>query len=229
MRKFITAVIVLLTTVSFNASAWDLKDILKNVGSGSADSTSTSTGSGALDAISSIAGALGLGGKFTLADLTGTWTYQKPAVTFLSDNLLLKAGGAAAASTVEDKLVPYYKMAGITNLKMTFNSDSTFVMKLKVGSLKGTLSQSDDGKQLYFNFQALGRINIGTMEAYISTQGLKKNQVAITFDVSKLMTILEKAGSLTGNSTIKGITSILEKYDGLTAGFMLSKTSSATR
>ena len=37
-------------------------------------------------------------------DMTGTWTYSGSAIEFESDNLLQKAGGAAAASLAENKL-----------------------------------------------------------------------------------------------------------------------------
>ena len=37
-------------------------------------------------------------------DMTGTWNYKGSAVEFESDNLLMKAGGAAAATMAENKL-----------------------------------------------------------------------------------------------------------------------------
>ncbi len=49
------------------------------------------------------------------------------------------------------------------------------------------------------------------------------NRMELTFDVTKLMTLVEKAGSLSGNSTIKGLTAILQQYDGMTAGFELQR------
>ncbi|MDE6460855.1 MAG: DUF4923 family protein, partial [Paramuribaculum sp.] len=49
------------------------------------------------------------------------------------------------------------------------------------------------------------------------------NNLSSTFDVSKLVSIVEKAGSITGSSTISGITKVLQGYDGVCAGFKLSK------
>ena len=37
-------------------------------------------------------------------DMTGTWSYKGSAVEFESDNLLMKAGGAAAATMAENEL-----------------------------------------------------------------------------------------------------------------------------
>ncbi len=61
-------------------------------------------------------------------DMTGTWTYSGSAVEFESDNLLMKAGGAAAATMAENKLNEQLTKVGIKEGQMsfTFNADSTF-------------------------------------------------------------------------------------------------------
>ena len=79
---------------------------------------------------SSIEEAVGsiLGGQSLTAEaLNGTWKYSKPACEFKSDDLLKKAGGALAASQIEDKLAEIYTKVGITEeMKYTFNAaDST--------------------------------------------------------------------------------------------------------
>ncbi len=40
-------------------------------------------------------------------DMTGTWSYKGSAVEFESDNLLMKAGGAAAATMAETHLAVF--------------------------------------------------------------------------------------------------------------------------
>ena len=42
------------------------------------------------------------------------------------------------------------------------------------------------------------------------------------------MTILERVGSLTNNTSIKAATTLLNQYDGLTAGFEMKRTATAT-
>ena len=61
-------------------------------------------------------------------DMTGTWNYKGSAVEFESDNLLMKAGGAAAATMAENKLNEQLSKIGIKDGQMsfTFNADSTF-------------------------------------------------------------------------------------------------------
>ena len=59
-------------------------------------------------------------------DMTGTWSYKGSAVEFESDNLLMKAGGAAAATMAENKLNEQLSKIGIKDGQMsfTFNADS---------------------------------------------------------------------------------------------------------
>lgn len=216
-RIFSMAVIALMVTVAApSASAWDLNDLL-----GGGNSESSSSGNGLGDVIAGVGNALGISvGKTEIKDLAGVWDYTDPAVTFKSDNLLLKAGGAAAASQVENKLAPYYKTAGLNSLKLTINEDSTFTFKLRVTSLNGTISHNKETGNFVFTFKALNTINIGSMETYIIKNG---NQMSVTFDVSKLMVIIQKVAKVSGNSTIKGVSSLLDQYEGITAGFKLKR------
>lgn len=173
------------------------------------------------DMLSGLANKFGVGSSnLTIEKMVGTWNYSGPAVSFKSDNLLLKAGGAAAASQVESKLEPYYRTAGFTSLVMTINADSTFTFKAKMTNLSGTVTKNDKTGNFVFHFKALKKVSVGSMEAYIVLNGSK---MELTFDVSKLMTLIEKAGKITGNSSVKTLSGILNKYDGMTAGFELTK------
>jgi hypothetical protein len=154
-----------------------------------------------------------------LSSMVGTWKYASPAVCFQSDNFLQKAGGSAVAGTIENKLATYYSTAGLTNLVLTINSDYTFTMTSGKLSSAGTVSKNSDG-DIIFSFQALGTISLGSMKTYVTMSG---NQMSLMFDVSKLTTVLKTVGSVSGNSTVTGVTTLLESYDGICAGFKLNK------
>ena len=207
MKTIYTIVALLLCSMSLSAQSFDLKEALRGLASKN-DTTNTDKGS--------------TGGKsdVTPADLEGTWDYTAPAVTFKSENLLKKAGGAAASATIENKIKPYYQRAGLENLVLTVASDSTFTMKLKRGSLSGSISQGTEKGILIFKFKAAGKVNIGSMNTAVSLAG---NQLTLTFDISKLMTIVDRLASFSGNSTLNSINSMLQSYDGLQAGFKLKK------
>lgn len=217
MKKVFMILVAVATMSVFNSSAFDLKGALQGLSGGSSsEASSNSNGLGSL-----IGGIANLLGKtdVSLADLQGTWGYSKPAVAFKSDNLLKKAGGAAAAEVIEGKLAPYYEKAGIAAMKLTIAADSTFTMKIKTVALKGTLSKDTDGNFI-FQFKALGKVNIGHATSVITKTG---NNITVTFDASKLITLVSKIASVTGNSTIKSVSSLLSSYDGLNAGFELKK------
>lgn len=202
----------------FSAKAFDIKDALKAVGNSTSSQSSQSSSSGLGDILGGIGSLLGKT-DVTIEDLAGSWKYVKPAVAFKSDNMLKKAGGAAAAGVIEGKLAPYYQKAGITSMKFTVATDSTFTMKVGVANLTGTLEKDNDGNFI-FKFKALGKVNIGQITSVITKSG--KN-IDVTFDASKLITLVSKIASISGNSTIQGVASLLESYDGMNAGFQLSK------
>ncbi len=221
MKKFLLLLFLGIAASSLSAqSSFSLKDLLK----GASDSTSSSSGSSLGDILGSgtvgslVSNILG-NDKITPADIVGTWNYSAPAVSFKSDNLLKKAGGAAAAATVESKLAPYYKTAGFDKMVLTVEADSTFTMKLAHGTLSGTLSKSDKDGFMTFHFKAM-KINVGTMDAAVSKAG---NTLTITFDISKLMKLVNTVAKFSGNSTISGLNKLLQSYDGMQAGFRLLK------
>ena len=115
MKKIITilSLIAAIMLTPLSASAQSASDILSKLGLGTV--------------ANNILGS----GKVTIADIEGNWDYVEPAVEFKSDNLLKKAGGSVASTTVVNKLRPYYKTIGID--KMTLAVDSAGNFKMKIG------------------------------------------------------------------------------------------------
>lgn len=216
MRLIISLVMALAASMGAYAQ-FDLGSLLKSVAGQSGDSTSTGGTLGNL--LGGIANAI------KPADITGTWEYTGPAVTFESENLLMKAGGAAAATTIEKKLEPYYQKAGIDQMKLVVNRDSTFTMTFRRGKLNGDLTQGDADGSMVFNFKIMGKIKLGKMDASISK--LNKSKLSLTFDVSKLMKIVNSVAGVSGISSLQSLNKLLQQYDGLQAGFALKKTADA--
>lgn len=218
--KFLSIFIALLAIAPAAGYSFDLKTAIKNA----ADKAKESKGSTIGDAI----GGLLSSDKVTVTDLDGSWTYKAPAVTLKSSNALKKAGGAAATSMIEEKLAPYYKTAGFDKMTLTVNSaDSTFTMKVRGINLSGTITANvpaGSEANMIFKFKALKKLSLGSLNAYITKSAT--GTIDLTFDVSRLITLVEKVGSITKNSTVTSVTSLLKSYDGLTAGFELEKTSS---
>ena len=122
--------------------------------------------------------------KIEVSDLAGEWTSTGSAVCFQSENLLNKAGGVAAASTLESKINPYFEKYGLTGAVFTISSDGTFTLKVKKISVQGTITKVDEGV-FDFAFQAFGKKRIGTLKTYIQKTS---KSMDIMFDASKLQT-----------------------------------------
>jgi hypothetical protein len=216
MKRIAIVISAIAIAASSNIQAFDIRDALKKLPSGGDVQSSLGSIGDALSGVLTT-------DKMAVADLAGQWKYKAPAVVFKSDNLLEKAGGAAAAGVVESKLEPFYKTFGVNSLTMTVKDDGTFEMKVRGVTLKGTITQNTDEKSLsnfVFAFQA-AKYNIGSVNAYVEKSAA--GTVSLTFDVSKLISILESMGKVVNNSSIKSLTALLSKYDGLCAGFELTK------
>ena len=219
MKKLILA---LALCVSLSACA---SNPLGSLLGGSKSSTSTEQSSGSkggslTDILGGVVGGLISTDKVDVNKMVGTWTYTSPAVSFKSENFLQKAGGAAMAGTIESKLAPYYKTAGLNKMVLTINEDKSFVMKSGKITARGTI-ETDGKGEVYFNFKALGTVPAGKMKAYVTMTAGK--QMSLMFDVTKLVTIVKMVGNVSGSTAIKGVSSILDSYDGICAGFKLNK------
>ena len=95
-----TILIALAILWGANVNAQGLGDLLKGLGGGNGDIGST---------IGNLVEGVFTRTNLTLADLTGDYESQGPAVAFKSDDLLKKAGGIAGAEALETKLKPYYE------------------------------------------------------------------------------------------------------------------------
>ena len=172
-----------------------------------------------------------LGGAVSKLNLSidGTWKYSQPEIQFKSSNLLAQAGGAAATTKIESSLKKLYDKIGINeSLSYTFNSDNTFSQTIKIGSsvktLKGTYSLDQENKTITLKYQALGKINLGKINAIYANTG---TSLAILFDASDLMSFFKKVvntvSSISGKTSLAAATAIIENYDGMLLGYKMKK------
>lgn len=200
----------------------DITDLLKGAAGALKGGSGESAGSTALSGLKGMVEGLISKSNLSEADLVGSWQYSAPAVAFQSDNLLQKAGGAAAAGIITEKLAPYYAKAGITGLTAVFNQDKTFKFQVKRVTLSGTFEKdaTSETGDFIFNFKAAGKIPVGKFKAHVEKVGSK---LTITFDASKLITLVNTIASISGQATLKSVATMLNSYDGLNCGFELSK------
>lgn len=196
---------VMVSVLAFNAYSIDIKGLLGGAGNIG-------------DVVSGVVDGLLTKTDITVEEMAGTWTATGSAVAFQSDNYLKKAGGSAAAATIESKLDPYFKQYGLTGSVLTIDKDGNFTLKVKSLSLKGVITKRQDGN-FDFSFTPFGGFKLGAVTAYVEKPMTGLN---VMFDASKLKTLISVITKLTGNSLASAAGSLLESYDGLCVGFAYS-------
>ena len=165
------------------------------------DVISGAVNGGAIDAIASIIGAT----KMTQQSLQGNWKYSGPGCAFTSEKLLAKAGGEMVAAQIKQKLQPTYQTLGLSasNTFVQFNADNTFSASFGGKQFSGTYTF--DPASSKFNINCYAKKN---------TQG-----IALLFEASKLLTVLQMASAMSGNATLGTIGDLSKNYDGVRLGF----------
>ena len=150
--------------------------------------------------------------KVTQADLIGTWNYSNPGCAFTSEKLLAQAGGEVVASEVKSKLAPYYQKVGVkqANTSVTFNNDGTFAATIAGKKFSGK----------YTFDEATAKITMQGLLLNINSYAKKNSDgMAILFESSKLLTVLQTLSAMSGNTQLQTIGEIAKSYDGLRVGF----------
>lgn len=197
--------IVVLSMSSISSYAFDLSKLSGALGNGNSTVESV------------LNGVVGTS-NIEIKDIAGTWKSAGPAVSFESNELLQNAGGIAVATTIENKIYPYYQKAGLQNMTMAIDASGKFTINFKTGKLTGTAVKQKSG-HFIFKFNSLGKYPIGNINTYIK----KGTSLEVLFDASKMVDILSKVAQYSGYSTATSAMSILKNYNGIYAGFKLKK------
>lgn len=180
-------------------------------------STPRANAQNALDALKGAIGAL-TGGTSSSIE-AGVWRYTGPGISFKSKNALQNLGGAAAGTAIEAKLKPYYDKLGLQSMTLTVAADSTYTLKVKKLTFKGKIIYGEKG-QCTLQMQGLGRLAGGSYSAQWQVTG---KTLLLTFDVSKLVALIEKIANVSGKSSLQTVSKLLKSYDGIYAGFRFDK------
>lgn len=154
------------------------------------------------------------------ASLQGSWSYVGSACKFESDNLLQQAGGAVAATKVNEELDKVYSKLGFdkTGLTFTFNSDGTFSTQMFGKSVSGTYTVDAANSTIALSYKAASLVNLGTLTAEVEKLS---TTLSLYFHADKLLSLTSKLAKLSQQSTIQTIGTLAESYDGLLLGYKL--------
>ena len=188
-------------------------------GTGLLSGANAGTTGGAASALGSVlTNLLGGSSAVTASDLQGTWTYRKADCVFETQNLLLKAGGEMAAAKIESQLESQLGKVGITTgaCSFTFNSDGTYVATIGQYNLTGNYTLNTKSNTLTMTYLAgIGRISPKVVKTGAS--------ISLLFEGDKLLSMVQKVGKLSSNSTVSSLSSLINSYDGMLVGMQLSK------
>ena len=188
-------------------------------GTGLLSGANAGTTGGAASALGSVlTNLLGGSSAVTASDLQGTWTYRKADCVFETQNLLLKAGGEMAAAKIESQIESQLGKVGITPgaCSFTFNSDGTYVATIGQYNLTGNYTLNTKSNTLTMTYLAgIGRISPKVVKTGAS--------ISLLFEGDKLLSMVQKVGKLTSNSTVNSLSSLINSYDGMLVGMQLSK------
>ena len=195
-------------------------------GLGTTGTTTTNSGASAIGSVLGSVlngGALGnvissvIGGtKLTQANLVGTWRYSGPGCAFTSDQLLAKAGGEVVAAQIKEKMLPTYQTLGFSssNTVVTLQENGTFNATIDGKSFSGTYTYDESTSKVVMKATLL------TLNCYAKKNS---NGIALLFEASKLLTVLQTLSALSGNQSLQAIGEISKSYDGVRLGFDFTK------
>ena len=188
------------------------------MGNGTTTTTpSTSTNTDVLGNL--LSSLLGSSTTVSKSDLWGTWNYTGTDCVFESENLLAKAGGAVAASKIEEQLNTHLAKVGISKgaCSYTFNKDNTYTATIGKRTISGTYTLDSSKKTVKLTYLA----GLGSMTAHVAKTG---NTLSLLVDSDKLLTLVKGASVLSkGSSTLTTISQLLNNYDGMLVGIQLKK------
>lgn len=184
--------------------------------------TSSSSSSSILSGISSLGDVLttilGNSSSISQSDLVGTWQYTGADCVFESDNLLAKAGGAAASAKIESELNTQLSKFGIKQgaCSFTFNSDNTYTANLGGRTISGTYTLDTTNKTVKMTYLA----GLASMTPHVAKSGSK---ISLLMEGDKLLSLMKGVSALSKSTSASAISSILSNYQGLYIGMQLSK------
>lgn len=182
-------------------------------------STTSTTDNGTTSLLGNLLGSV-LGESATLSakSVVGTWKYCGTDCVFESESLLAKAGGAVAATEIEEKLNAQLAKVGIKSgsCSYTFNSDNTYTAIIGGREISGNYTLDTKQKTMKLTY-------LGGLASYTTRVALSGGKLSLLIEGDKLLTLVKGVSALSNNSNLNTLSSLLSNYDGLYVGIQMSK------
>jgi hypothetical protein len=204
MKRFLIITIAALTFSATQAHAQSWLDALKGVATTAIDKAT--------------------GGSLTAKTIIGTWKYSQPGVKLSSENTLSELTAAAATTTIQKKIAPYYEIVGIKAgiCKFVINEDGTFSSTFGQRTFSGTYTFEPKTNALSLKYggtnAAASLVNMGAIPAYAYMNG---DKLQIVFPMDKLLNVITSLGSSV--ESLSTITELFKSYDSMKIGFEFTR------
>ena len=222
MKKIMTIATIAVASFGFTGCGPTgqtfLNDLLNNVNTGIQDSGETST---LANTLTSVLGVVATASPVAAKDLPGSWNYTSSKIYFESENVLAQLGGQAAATTIESNINTQLAKLGIKKgaCSFQFAQNGTFQAVIGGKNISGTYKLNEQAGTLTLT-TALGLGNITCNVTRNGTQALN-----LLFPADKLLQMAQLIGTVTGNSSLSSLSSLLGNYNGMQVGLQLHKQS----
>ena len=149
------------------------------------------------------------------AKLEGTWTYVEPVVMPLNNKLLSKAAGWLADDELEKVLRTYVEKANVTpeNTSITFRKNGTFSRSTAGRKQQGVWMVHGDNLIL-----GIDNVKIAELTTHLEGDTLK-----MVVEVSRVMSLLQKAGALSDSKTHNALIKVAKRVKGVGGGFLMAR------
>lgn len=177
---------------------------------GAANGTTGNIGGLASTGLSLLTNLLGVN-TVSEKNITGTWTYQEPHVSFESNNVLSQLGGELVGNKISSTLGTYLTKVGLKKGTTKFTFDGKGGMTMTIGGKTTQGTYKLNGNQLTMS-GALGYTNL------TCTVSMAGNQLYMLFDTKTLFNVITKLGS-----NISSLSGLIGNYNGMKMGWMCTK------
>ncbi|MGL5015739.1 MAG: lipocalin-like domain-containing protein [Bacteroidales bacterium] len=152
-------------------------------------------------------------GDYVKFNITGEWIYKGATVDLKSSNKLADIGSSVLGSSLDDKINEQLNRIGIKPdiMRITFNSDSTFVVKLESREFKGSYSFNKQTQELALKTDRSKPINV-------NVEVLATN-INFYFNADGLLSFVQKLIGGVKADSIQSISKLLANYENMRVGF----------
>lgn len=152
-------------------------------------------------------------GNYVKFNIAGEWIYKGATVDLKSTNQLANIGSNVLENTIDGKINEQLNKIGIKPdmMRITFKSDSSFLVKTEAKEFTGHYSYNKDNQELILKTDR-------SVPIKINVEVLATN-INFYFHADGLLTFIKKITNNIQSESIQGVSKLLSNYENMRIGF----------